>query len=97
LVHFRPEEAKLVLDKMLSALNPGGRIAFSVKERTAETTDGFSSEKLGKPRYFHYYSEGDVKEMLAEAGLSNADIARGGGYRKVSWLTVISQKENADE
>lgn len=83
----------MILRKMVEALNDGGRIAFSVKGKTEATKDGFSDEKLGKPRYFHYYTEDELKSLLEKVGLPNTQIVRREGFRGVSWLTVITSKE----
>lgn len=89
-LHFTRDEIKIVLRKIYDSLKTGGRIAFTVKEGEGEK---WSDEKLGVPRYFCYWQEDGMREVVESAGYSNVEISGDNVTRKnTSWLQIIAEK-----
>jgi SAM-dependent methyltransferase len=89
LLHFNYLEFSQVLVKIKSALGHGGRFAFSLKAGQGE---GWSTEKIGAPRYFCYWTPEALEPHLAAAGFSNWKITRAQTTRAhADWLFVIAQ------
>jgi SAM-dependent methyltransferase len=64
-LHFTPQELEGVFGKILNALNRKGILAFSVKKGEGE---GWTTAKLGRPRYFCYWTTESLCEKLKLAG-----------------------------
>lgn len=89
LLHFNHEEVSRVLGKIRAALGPGGRFAFSLKAGQGE---GWSSEKIGAPRYFCYWMPEALEPFLKAAGFSSWSISQVQTTRAhADWLFVIAQ------
>lgn len=89
LLHFTREEMKQVLHKVLAVLNKDGRFAFTLKQGDGE---GWSEEKLGAPRFFCYWAEGQIREYMKEAGFTNIRVAGGKATTNALWLQVVARK-----
>jgi len=86
-LHFSPEQLHDVLVKARDALVPGGLLAFSVKVGDGA---GWSEHKLGVPRWFQYWREGPLRELVDGAGLDIVDLStRSGGTW--DWLIVLAR------
>lgn len=93
LLHFTRTEAGQVISKVFAALRRGGTFAFTLKQGTGE---GWSEEKLGAPRYFYYWTEPRIREVLGAAGFNDIQI---GGDRLVGstiWLQIVAKKSTGD-
>ena len=89
LLHFNQAEFSQVLAKIKAALRSGGRFAFSLKAGQGE---GWSTEKIGAPRYFCYWTPQDLESPLKAAGFSDWKIAQAQTTRAhADWLFVIAQ------
>ena len=88
LLHFTRVETRSVIVKVFDALHDGGRFAFSLKQGDG---DNWSEEKLGAPRYFCYWSKGDIEKIIKQTGFGDVQIKadRSGGTR---WLHIIANK-----
>ncbi len=71
LLHLSRAEFSQVLARLAASLAPGGRFAFSLKRGDGE---GWSSHKLGAPRYFCYWQPEQLPPLLAVAGFSTWDL-----------------------
>jgi SAM-dependent methyltransferase len=91
LLHFTPDEVRQVLAKILAALRPGGRFAFSVKIGEGEE---FTSRKLDSPRYFHYWLLPDLREILTGQGFTVVKASECADNRndRPNWLYLIATK-----
>lgn len=69
-LHFTESELRTVLLKIAPALAGGGILGFSLKNGTGEE---WSSEKVGAPRFFHYWTEDTVLPVLADCGYTVVD------------------------
>lgn len=89
LLHFNRQETADVLNKVLKALNDGGRFAFTLKQGEGED---WSDEKLNAPRYFCYWTKEQIEQLLKDSGYANVQINNGIGARDVKWLHIIATK-----
>lgn len=88
LLHFTKEEAERVFEKVHKSISSGGAFAFSLKEGAGEE---WSSEKLGKPRFFRYWREDELRESLAKAGFEDVEITVS-QTGPVTWLHATAHK-----
>lgn len=90
-LHFTRDEMQNVLRKVYRALNPGGRVSFTVKQGEGEC---WSDAKLGLPRYFCFWQEQQLKDVLVSCGYEDVSITVGSSMRKndSGWLQVIAIK-----
>lgn len=71
LLHFTVDEFHETLTKLKPALSGGGRLGFSVKNGVGEE---WSDAKMGAPRFFHYWSEEDLRQALASLDYEVIDL-----------------------
>jgi SAM-dependent methyltransferase len=88
LLHLTPDELDAALRRIRAAVPPGGLLAATVKEG-----DGFgwSSHKLGLPRYFTYWRADPLRALLAQAGWRVERLDHQQGDRD-AWLQVIATR-----
>lgn len=72
-LHFTADEFRYVLTKLKGSLSGSGILGFSVKNGVGEE---WSDAKMSAPRFFHYWSEDNLKTVLAETGYSIIDMRR---------------------
>ena len=69
------------------ALKPGGLLGLSLKEGTGEGRD-----RLG--RFYTFYTEDDLRALLADVGLTIRDVTRGEGRgldgSASTWISVLA-------
>lgn len=70
-LHFTTAEFNQVLTKLKAALSSDGILGFSVKNGVGEE---WSDSKMGAPRFFHYWSEGDLRATLGELDYKIIDL-----------------------
>jgi SAM-dependent methyltransferase len=88
LLHFDRIEFNLVLKKLCSALEPGGRLAFSLKQGRGE---GWSNEKIEAPRYFRYWERETLEPLLANTGFARWKLREAHtGRTHADWLFVTA-------
>ena len=73
-LHFTEAEFKLVLNKIKKALRPGGILGFAVKRGEGSK---WSEEKIGAPRYFQYWQQEGLRQLVDDVGLKIIDIRDG--------------------
>lgn len=89
-LHFTKEELSHVLKKVHNGLRDGGRLAFTLKAGQGEET---TTRKLDAPRYFHYWSQEDIKQLLRATGFSEVSSKSDTDYRGESrpdWLYITA-------
>lgn len=88
LVHLTPGQLAAVLDRLHTAVVPGGLLALSVKEG-----DGFgwSSHQLGLPRYFTYWRAEPLVAALGQHGWTVQSLEHRQGARD-PWLLVAATR-----
>ncbi|HEU4914759.1 MAG TPA: class I SAM-dependent methyltransferase [Candidatus Saccharimonadales bacterium] len=90
LLHFTREETEKVLAKVLAALKDGGRFAFTLKQGEGET---WEDSKLGAPRYFCFWQEQQIEELLKKVGYSQVEVSGDKATRNnTTWVQVIAHK-----
>ena len=88
LLHFDRAQLPRVLVKARTALNPPGRLAFSLKGGDGE---GWSSAKLGAPRYFCYWRAQRIAALLDAAGFARWSIVEAHMNRAhADWIYVVA-------
>lgn len=93
LLHFTREEAALVANKVHEALRPGGKFSFTLKGGEDED---WSEEKLGAPRYFCYWAEPQIRQVLETSGFNDVEISEDKQTSKTTtWLQIIATKADA--
>lgn len=89
LLHLTTSELEAVVRKVRTALIDGGRFSFSLKSGIGEE---WSDAKLGVPRYFRYWQQDDITEVLSKSGFSKIDVQEGSlGRNNAAWLHIIAQ------
>ncbi|WP_370073911.1 class I SAM-dependent DNA methyltransferase [Salipiger bermudensis] len=75
------------LAAIVRALKPGGLLGLSLKEGTGEGRD-----RLG--RFYTFYTEDDLRALLADVGLTIRDVTRGEGRgldgSASTWISVLA-------
>ena len=91
LLHLSQVQFAEVLVRLRRAVTDGGILAFTVKEGDG---GAWSDAKLGLPRWFTYWNEAPVREVLARTGWSVLSVDHVAG-RSEPWLYVLARA--ADE
>lgn len=86
-LHFNEDEFAQVLRKTHRALQPKGILAFSVKDGSGED---WEHDKLGLPRYFHYWTPSTLDAALRATGFTRSDIRTTQPYGSTIWHLVIA-------
>ena len=94
LLHFTRDEAMQVIGKVYGALEPNGKFAFSLKQGEGE---GWSEEKLGAPRFFCYWTEPQIREVLESTGFGDVEISGDKATANNTWLQIVAKKSSNDE
>ncbi len=89
LLHFTRDEAEQVIKKVYGALNENGKFAFSLKQGEGE---GWSEEKLGAPRFFCYWTEPQIREVLETTGFGDIEVNGDKATANATWLQIVAKK-----
>ncbi len=90
LLHFTRNEANEVIGKVYNALNADGTFAFTLKQGEGEE---WLDSKLGAPRFFTYWTEEQIRDVLSGAGFSEISVwGDGTGANHAHWLQIIAKK-----
>jgi predicted TPR repeat methyltransferase len=90
-LHFTEDEFRDVLMKLSDHIERDGVLAFSVKNGEGEE---WSDEKMGAPRYFHYWNPQKIQPLLEESGYEVLNLRL---EENDKWLYVIAKpKEESD-
>ena len=96
-VHFTSEDFLVALKKTYAALEPGGRLIFNVFNREDrgvdyEWTDFPGEYRMGVDRYFNYFRDSEIRDLIAQTGYSIAHFHREGGDSGNKWLVFVLEK-----
>lgn len=94
LLHFTRDEASQVIAKVYDALNANGKFAFTLKQGEGE---GWSEEKLGAPRFFRYWTEPQIREVLESTGFGDVEISGNKATANATWLQIVAKKSSSNE
>ncbi len=89
LPHFNRDEAVLVIKKVFDSLNTNGKFAFTLKQGEGE---GWSEKKLGAPRFFCYWAESQIREVLESIGFGDIEISDDKVATNATWLQIVARK-----
>ena len=92
LLHFTRDEASQVIKKVFSSLNENGKFVFTLKQGEGES---WSEEKLGAPRYFCYWTEPHIRQVLEATGFCDVEISGDKATANATWLQVTAKKSLA--
>lgn len=92
LVHFTRDETNQVLHKVYDALDEHGVFAFTVKQGEGEKWSSPSEDKLGVSRYFCYWNEDDIRQVVEEAGFKQVIATGDQATSRATWVQVIARK-----
>ena len=87
-LHFTPAEFSTVLDKLSGSLSPGGTLAFSLKRGEGSE---WSSKKVNAPRFFQYWTQDSLKELLNSHGYTINKIWDGSIAEKDKIYVICSK------
>lgn len=90
LLHFTPKQSREAVIKIYNALHPKGIFSFTVIKGKGEV---WSDERIGAPRYFYYWQQHDLTQLLHYAGFEFVHMQESQDmYMTKRWLYVIAQK-----
>ncbi len=88
LQHVEPGDLPAVLAKVAGALRPGGRFLVSIPLGEGS---GWETGESGKPYFRALWSEAELTDMLARAGLESEWTERSVEHEESGWLCVLAQ------
>ena len=96
-VHFTSEDVLTALRKTYAALEPGGRFIFNainreVKEADEEWFDFPGVYEMGVERYFHYFREQELRDLIAQTDYRIVDQHLDGISQDNKWLVFVLEK-----
>ena len=96
-VHFTVNDARIVLSKVFNALENGGRFIFNAMNieghrSTSEWLDFSGIYHLGEKRYYHYYDELELNDLIKKTGFRIVQTRYEGGSNNRKWLVYILEK-----
>ncbi len=94
LLHFTPEETKQVIDKIYHALKAGGVFALRMKQGDGAV---WTDAKLGEPRYFYYWQEDELRQVLEGSGFTWQGMTTSHTeHNNADWMHIIVRKTERD-
>ena len=89
LLHLAREQTRSALASCLQAVRPGGLLALTLKEGEGES---WSDAKLDAPRWFVYWREDGLRDLLVRVGWRVLAMQEVQG-RTQPWLHVLCQRD----
>lgn len=96
-VHFTKEDALNVLNKTYDALEDKGLFVFNVMNREGKSVDeewvDFPNEyHMGADRFYKYFKEEEMNEIIKQTGFEVCDFHKEGGVNNNKWLVYVLKK-----
>ena len=96
-VHFTKEDLDITLNKVYKALENGGIFIFNIMNRETKTCDeewvDFPNEyHMNAERYYKYFSEKEVNELIQKTNFKINSFHKEGGESKNKWLVYVLKK-----
>ncbi len=90
--HFTPSDLNKFLEKSLTALPSGGRLAFNLKIGSG---DDWINEKLTEKRFIHYWQPEDIHKALTDLACSVIffDANASGDFPNHHWANIVIEKQ----
>lgn len=96
-VHFTKEDLEKAFQKIYDILEKNGIFIFNVINRETRNTDeewvDFSNEyKMGAERYYKYFTENDINEIISKTKYEIHNFHKEGGDNNDKWLVYVLKK-----
>ena len=96
-VHFTKEDLDITLNKVYKALENGGVFIFNIMNRETRDCDeewvDFPNEyHMNAERYYKYFSEKEVNELIQKTNFKINSLHKEGGESKNKWLVYVLKK-----
>ena len=93
-VHFTREDLEMALAKILELLRLGGRLVLSVQDGNAggEWVDYGGDYQMGAKRFFQYYAEENLRELVEQAGFRVVILKAHKSNAGIKWLYLVAEK-----
>ena len=96
-VHFTKEDLDITLNKVHKALENGGIFIFNIMNRETKACDeewvDFPNEyHMNAERYYKYFSEKEVNELIQKTNFKINSFHKEGGESKNKWLVYVLKK-----
>lgn len=96
-VHFTKDDAQRVLEKVYDILEKDGLFIFNAINRETREVDeewvDFPNEYyMGAERYYKYFSEEELNEIITKIGYKIRSFHKEGGENKNKWLVYVLKK-----
>ena len=96
-VHFTKEDALKIMQKVYDTLEDNGIFIFNAINREFKTVDNewvdFEGEYyMGAERYYHYFSQKDLDDMIQKTKFKIEDYHKDGGDNNNKWLVYVLRK-----
>ncbi len=96
-VHFTKEDAIEVLQKVYNTLEDDGLFIFNamnceIKDVSEEWVDFSNEYHMGAERYYKYFSEEELNEIITTIGYQISNFHKEGGENNNKWLVYVLKK-----
>ena len=96
-VHFTKEDALDIIQKVYDTLEDNGIFIFNAMNREIKNVDNewvdFEGEyHMGAERYYHYFSQEDLDNMIQTTNFKIKDFYKDGGNNNNKWLVYVLRK-----
>lgn len=96
-VHFTKEDIEKALQKIYDMLEDNGLVIFNIMNRETRNVDeewvDFSNEyHMGVERYYKYFSENELYEVITKIGYQTYHFHKEGGDNNNKWLVYVLKK-----
>lgn len=96
-VHFTKSDALEVLKKVYNMLEKDGLFIFNAmnrenREHSEEWVDFPNEYHMGAERYYKYFSEEELNEIITNAGYKIYNFHKEGGENNNKWLVYVLKK-----
>lgn len=96
-VHFTKEDLDITLNKVYKSLENGGVFIFNIMNRETRDCDeewvDFPNEyHMNAERYYKYFSEKEVNELIQKTNFKINSFHKEGGESKNKWLVYVLKK-----
>lgn len=96
-VHFTQEDALDILQKVYNTLDNSGIFIFNAMNRETKKVDNewvdFEGEyHMGAERYYNYFSQSDLDNIIQKTNFEIEDFYKDGGNDNNKWLVYVLRK-----
>ena len=96
-VHFTKEDALKIMKKVYDTLEDNGIFIFNAINREIKSIDNewvdFEGEyHMGAERYYNYFSQSDLDNIIQKTKFKIENFHKDGGYNNNKWLVYVLRK-----